>query len=80
MGEFGYNETVWVISDECALCRTSTEEGDVCCVCRKKIKTKTCFKLDELYYCCNEVEDSELEKRFCWNCAKKLVLKKEIVG
>ena len=32
MGTFGYNETIWVVSDECALRKTVSVAGDTCCV------------------------------------------------
>ena len=80
MGTFGYNETIWVISDECALRKTVSIAGDTCCVCRKEIKTITCFMLDELYYNRNKIKSNELDKRFCHKCVRKLVTKKEIVS
>jgi len=79
MGAEGYNEMIWIISDECALVKTIPKDNEVCCVCREKIKTSTCFKLDELHYCCNKVA-GEYDKCYCWSCARKLVIQRESVS
>ncbi len=80
MGAFGYIETVWVVSEECVLFKVITNRKSYFChVCRMKIKTKTCFEFDENHHRINESFLFPPE-RTCWNCARKLVVNKEIAS
>lgn len=77
MGAEGYSEVVWIISHECGLIKSYEHSNeDTCCVCRMPIETKTCFKIDELYYNENKVVFDELNKCYCWDCVRKLVVSK----
>lgn len=80
MGAFGYNETIWIVSDECALKRVQTDKKvDICHVCRMKIRDMTCFEFDELHRCKNDSFLFPPEKT-CWKCARKLAESKEIAS
>lgn len=73
MGEFGHNETVWVISEHRELCRTSDTGLRICIVCGNPIKTKTHFELNDTL----DIPDKLIGEPFCHSCAKKLMVRKE---
>lgn len=80
MGAFGYNETIWIVSEECALVRVVTDrKNDICHVCRTKITNRTCFEFDDVHFCENSSFLFPPEKT-CWKCARKLVESKEIAS
>lgn len=84
MGALGYNYTLYLFSDKCAVKKVYTGSGKpiCCCVCHKEIKTKTCFEIDECFCDCFgwKTTKEDWDKAYCPACVKKLTIGKEVTS
>jgi len=86
MGELGYNYTLHLFSEKCAVKKAYLDQDKnkpvFCCICRKEIKTKTCFEIDECFCDCFgwKTTKEDWDDAYCPACVKKLTIRKEVTS